>query len=71
MFELLLKENSINEHRLWNLDETGCTPGRDADGNTRTRSIMTRKGGGDFIIPGVISEARNTMLPVVSADSDA
>lgn len=40
----IITDNSIDAERLWNLDETGATPGKDANGKKSAPAYMTRDG---------------------------
>ena len=68
VFDKLLKDNVIDARRLWNLDETGCTPGGDTAVNNKKKRYLPRHGEGDVVLPDIIYDSRVTMLPVVSAD---
>lgn len=38
--EALVAEYNLDDERIWNLDETGCTPGRDVTGKRRERRFL-------------------------------
>lgn len=58
------------EQRIWNLDETGSTAGRDSTENTSSRRFMRRGGSGDIRLPDFINCSRITELAFVSGDGD-
>eukprot|EP00171_Calliarthron_tuberculosum_P002526 IDg2526t1 len=60
----------VDASRVWNLDETGATPGKDVDGAPTTRHYLTRQGGSDMRVADFKQLHRITMMPVVSAAGD-
>lgn len=66
----LMLEHNIDAHRLWNLDETGSTPGRDASGNGKRRRYLRRRGELDLKLPDFVRTGRTSLMPVVSAAGD-
>lgn len=70
VFEKLVRDKAINASRLWNLDETGCTPGQDASGQPSTRGYLCRNCTDDVVLPEWVLESRITLLPVVRAKGD-
>ena len=69
--EKIIQEHNIDGPRIWNCDETGATPGRDANGKQTSRVYVTRAGARDAKIGHFLSTNRVTMLPAVSADGKA
>ena len=70
IIERLITEHSIDSSLLFNLDEVGVSPGKDADGNLACRRLMHKNGGQDFIGADFFYENRITMMPIISADGD-
>ena len=63
---------NLDPARIWNLDETGSSPGRvDVGVNAAVRRYTRRNGTTDLRFPDFVSESRITMLAAVSADGDA
>lgn len=63
----LVDEIGVDAGRIWNLDETGATPGKDVAGASSSRRYTTRSRTGDMRVPDFASTHRTTMMPVVSA----
>lgn len=38
----LVVEYGLDDERIWNLDESGCTPGKDTKGAKREKRLMRR-----------------------------
>ena len=68
--EKLIAEHNIDSSRLFNLDEVGVSPGKDADGQLACRRLMHMSGGQDFITADFSYENRITMMPIIGADGD-
>ena len=68
--ERLVDKYKIDKQRMWNLDETGTTPGKDSKGATRQRRYMRRTGAGEMRVPEFVRTSRATVMPVVSADGE-
>ena len=66
----IITENCIDPSRIWNLDETGATPGKDANGKDNSRIYMTRAGAKDSRTDTFLNTNRVTMMPVISASGD-
>lgn len=66
----LCDELGVDASRVWNLDETGSTPGKDVDGSATMRHYLTRGGGGDVHAADFKQMGRITVMPVVSAAGD-
>lgn len=69
--EKLIKELGVDPRRIWNLDETGATPGKDVNGASSSRRYLTRGGGGDMRTAEFAAISRITMMPVISAAGDS
>ncbi len=69
--EKLIKEHGLDAARIWNLDETGGTPGKDVSGVCTSRRFLRRGGIGDAKVAHFANVKRSTMMPVVSAAGDA
>ena len=67
----LIEKHNIDEHRAWNLDETGYTPGRDANRNFKRYRYLRRGGTDNIHLPEFVRSSRTTVLPVVSAADDS
>ena len=65
---MLVEKYSITADRMWNLDETGTTPGVDTKGETRQRRYVRRRGTREMRVPEFVRTSRATVMPVVSAD---
>lgn len=65
--EKIVIENNIDPERMWNLDESGATPGRDANGKDKRKVYMTRAGAKDAKIGSFLNSNRVTIMPVISA----
>ena len=68
IIEKIIREHQIDASRIWNCDETGATPGRDANGKQNLRVYMTRAGSRDAKIGHFLNTNRVTILPAVSAN---
>ena len=66
----IITENCIDPSRIWNLDETGATPGKDANGKDNSRIYMTRAGAKDLRTGTILNTNRVTMMPMISASRD-
>ena len=55
---------------MWNQDETGGTPGRDTNGNSRRRRYLTRSSHKNCQIPEWERTNRATLLVAISGDAD-
>jgi len=69
--EKIISDNNIDSSRVWNLDETGGTPGKDVVGAIKERRYLRReRHQRDIIIPEFVSSSRATVMAVVSAAGD-
>eukprot|EP00171_Calliarthron_tuberculosum_P023847 IDg23847t1 len=66
----LFEDLGVDASRVWNLDETGATPGKDVDGAPTARHYLTRQGGSDMRAADFKQLHRITMMPVISAAGD-
>ena len=62
--------NKIDAARLSNLDETGCTTGKDLRGNIRKRRALRGGGAMDTQLADWINTGRTTLMSVVSTSGD-
>ena len=69
--EKLVNDNDIDASRIFNLDEVGICPNKDASGRLACKNIMPRRGNQDFVAPLFKYEDRVTMMPVISAAGEA
>lgn len=69
-FEALVAEYNLDDDRIWNLDEKGCTPGRDITGMRRQRRFHRRGSGTDAKVVEFINTHHMTMMPVISASGE-
>lgn len=69
LLKLLTKFN-LDGARIWNLDETGGTPGKDVVGNKKAKRVTRKQGDRDLKRPEMHRANRVTLMPVVSADGD-
>lgn len=46
-----IEEEDIDASRIFNLDECGCNPDREAESGTRTKRLMILKGSKDMSRP--------------------
>lgn len=65
--EKLMSDYSLDEYRIFNLDEVGIFSGKDASGKLVCRRFLPRKGNQDFISANFGYEDRINMMPVISA----
>ena len=70
VLEIIIAEHSIGPIHIWNCDECGNTPGKDAHGKENSRVYVTRAGARDAKIGHFINATRVTMVPAVSAFGD-
>lgn len=63
--EKIISKYNIDAARIWNCDETGATPGRDANGKAHNEA-----GGRDAKVGNFVNTSHVTMLPSGSADGD-
>lgn len=63
----VFEDLGVDLSRVWNLDETGATPGKDVDVVLTTRCYLTRQGGGYISFADFKRRHRINMMPVVSA----
>ena len=68
VIEKMIREHAVDASRIWNCDEMGATPGRDANGKQNVRVCMTRAGSQDAKIGHFLNIKRVTILPAVSAN---
>jgi len=69
--EKIILENDIDDSRIFNLDEVGATPGKDADAQTRCKKYLTRNAVNDSRIAQFANTSRVTMMPAICADGSA
>ena len=67
-YQKIIREHQIDASRIWNCDETGATPGCDANGTQNVRVHMTRAGSRDAKIGHFLNTNRVTILLAVSAN---
>lgn len=65
--EELVDKYKLYEKRIWNLDVTGISPGRDLKEKNSGARFLRRYSKNDFQLPNFTYNNRLTMLPVVSA----
>ena len=65
--EQIVNENSIDVERIWNLDETGGTPGRDVKGAAARRRYTRSTVVSDLRLPYWVTASRATALACISA----
>lgn len=70
-FARLVEEHNLDASRIWNLDETGGTPGKDVSGACSSRKFLRRDGSRDAKAANFSNANRSTMMPVISAAGDA
>lgn len=63
----LCEEYKLDAERVWNLDETGVTPGRDAKGKIRTFRVVRQGTASNVRVPVFFYTHRVTIMPCVSA----
>ena len=68
--ESLIIEYGLDADRIWNLDETGATPGRDASGRTQAKRFTRQNASTDVKLEEFIRTSRMTMMPCVSASGE-
>lgn len=66
----LVEDLNLDASRVWNLDETGGTPGKDISGASAPRRFLRRDGTRDVKVGDFMNVNRVTMMPVVSAAGD-
>lgn len=66
----LERKYNLTAERVWNLDETGVSPGRDSRGKIRQPVILRRHGENDAVQAGFSYKDRITFLPSISAAGD-
>lgn len=67
--QALIEEYNIDRSMIWNLDETGSTPGRAVRGNSRPRRYLRRNSGYDIKLPESFGRD-STLMPVVNTEGD-
>ena len=65
-----LKKYGSPADRIWNLDETVVSPGRDSKGRVRQRRFLRRHGASDAQLASFSHTSRITLLPSISAAGD-
>jgi len=68
--EELISQYELDRYRVWNLDETGTTPGRDSNGATKERKFVRRQKGSDFKTASFKNTHRVTVMPCVNAGGE-
>jgi len=68
--EALKMEYGFDSSRVWNLDETGCSPGKDTNGANRKKRFLRRTGTTDFKADEFVRSNRMTIMPCISASGD-
>lgn len=63
----LVDEYKLDSERIWNLDETGVTLGRDARGAVRMFRFVSRGTTGDVRVPMCFYTNRVTIMPCIRA----
>ena len=66
----LVQEYGLDDEHVWNLDETGCTPGKDTTGVPRTCRFMRQDMKKDAKMEEFRRTGRITLMPVISAAGD-
>ncbi len=61
IIDALVKEYALDDERIWNLDETSCSPGRVSQGNGRQARFLWLRARNDSQIPEFLSTFRVTM----------
>lgn len=69
--ELIVEKYNIDANRLWNLDETGATPGIDTTGASRRKRFTRRNGASDYRLADFSRCSRASMLACISASGQA
>ena len=69
--EKLVKDYNIDTARIWNLDETGGTPGRDVVSNTSVKVVTRRNSDSDVQVPEFIRTSRATVMAVINGAGDS
>lgn len=64
--EKLVKEHNIDAVRTWNLDETGCSPGRDVVSSKSTHLYPKIKASGDVQVPEFLRASLATVMAVIN-----
>eukprot|EP00171_Calliarthron_tuberculosum_P001354 IDg1354t1 len=67
----LIEEHDLDAARIWNLDETGGTPGKDVSGAGASRRFLRRDGIVDAKIAHFANVSRSTMMPIINAAGEA
>ena len=65
--EKLIRENTLDAERIFNLDKTTVIPERDLHGVTSSKRFMPRSGCPDLCIPDFRNLKRVSLMPVISA----
>lgn len=66
----LRKTYCLSDSHVWNLDETGISPGRDVRGKVRQRCFFRRDGATDVQLATFSYSDRITVLPSINAAGD-
>ena len=64
-------EYNLDASRVWNLDETGCSPGKDTQGQTNLHRLLRRNTRSELRAPNFSYNSRVTLMPCISAGGDA
>eukprot|EP00171_Calliarthron_tuberculosum_P002656 IDg2656t1 len=67
----LVEDQDLDASRIWNLDETGGTPGKDISRACASRRYLRRDGIREAKVAHFANVSRSTMMPVVSAAGEA
>lgn len=70
-FEKLVRDYHLDSTRIWNLDESGGTPGRDTSKNMTKKRYMRRDGCSNMKIPEFVRTNRYTIMAIFNASGDA
>ena len=65
------EEDCFDGARIWNLDESVTTAGRDVDGRPSCRYLLRRRRFGDMKAVELNSFGRVTIMPCINAGGDA
>ena len=65
--QALVEEYELDAEHVWNLDESGISPGRDAKGSIREYRIVRKESDGDTRVPVFSYTNRITIMACVSA----
>ena len=69
--EQLVTQHSIDAPRFWNLDETGASPGVDANDASRRKRFTRRSSASDYCLAGFAQCSRATLLASISASGES